>query len=86
MILQYRDLRRLQQSVIDDESVAASQRAQVANSVGSCQARLAELQMQIYSSERVKRMESALGKALDRLPQDVAEAFLDHYARLLDQK
>jgi hypothetical protein len=83
LVLQYRDLRRLQAKVIDDDSVPPNQKAQVANTVGSTQARLADLQNSIYSSERIKKIEAALGKVLDKLPEDAATAFLDHYEGLL---
>lgn len=84
LMLQYQALRKLQTDTIEDTGTPANQKAQVANSVGSVLARLADLQVSVHNSERVKKIETALGKVLDRLPETEAKAFLDHYAALLD--
>ena len=84
LILQYQAVRALQGSVIDDETIPVNQRAQVANSVASSLSKIAELQMEIYTSERFKRIETLLIRHLTKLPEDTAAAFLDDYEKLLE--
>ena len=85
LVLQYRAVKALQGRVIDDLETPANQRAQVANAVASSLARLADLQMTIYTSERFKRIETLLIRHLRKLPEDMAAQFLDDYEELLEQ-
>ena len=85
LILQFQAVRELQNAIIDDESVPANQKAQVANSVASVLGSIAELQNKIYSSERFKRIETLLIRHLNKLPEDVAAAFLEDYEAVLEK-
>lgn len=85
LILQFQAVRELQNTIIDDESVPANQKAQVANSVASVLGSIAELQNKIYSSERFKRIETLLIRHLNKLPEDVAAAFLEDYEAVLEK-
>lgn len=85
LVLQYRAVKALQGRVIDDLETPANQRAQVANAVASSLARLADLQMTIYTSERFKRIETLLIRHLRKLPEDMAAQFLDDYEELLER-
>lgn len=83
MLLQYHALRAVQNNVLSNDEVAVNQQAQMANSVGSLLARLAELQVSVYTSERFKRIENLLIRSMRQLPEDRALAFLDEYEKSL---
>ncbi|MEY2688983.1 MAG: hypothetical protein RL375_3181 [Pseudomonadota bacterium] len=83
LLLQFHALREMQREVIDDNEIPANQKAQVANSVGSILAKLADLQNTVYSSERFKKVENMLVRHLMALNEDVAAKFLDDYQDLL---
>ena len=84
LILQFQAVRTLQNTILDDISVPANQKAQVANSVAGVLSTLADLQNKTYSSERFKRIETLLVRHLSKLPEDTAAAFLEDYERILD--
>ena len=83
LILQFQAVRTLQNTILDDESVPANQKAQVANSVASVLGSIADLQNKVYSSERFKRIETLLIRHLNKLPEDTAAAFLEDYEQLV---
>lgn len=83
LILQFQAVRTLQNTILDDLSVPANQKAQVANSVASVLGSIADLQNKVYSSERFKRIETLLIRHLNKLPEDVAAAFLEDYEQLV---
>ena len=83
LILQFQAVRTLQNTILDDISVPATQKAQVANSVASVLGSIADLQNKVYSSERFKRIETLLIRHLNKLPEDVAAAFLEDYEQLV---
>lgn len=85
MLLQYHNLRELQGSVMDDETVPVNQRAQVANTVAATLKTLGDQQIELYSSERFKDIENLLVRSLDKLPEDVAAAFLVEYEKILQR-
>lgn len=85
LILQFQAVRTLQNTILDDESVPANQKAQVANSVASVLGSIADLQNKVYSSERFKRIETLLIRHLNKLPEDVAAAFLEDYEQLVSK-
>lgn len=84
MLLQLHQLRALQTTVLTDETIALNQRAQVANSVANALDKLSQRQEEIWSSERFKGIENLLVRTLTKLPEDLAEQFLNDYERLLD--
>lgn len=79
MLLQFHSLRSLQNEVLNDDDQPLNQRAQVANATAASLNKLADLQESLYSSERFKMVERLLIRALRKLPEDVASAFLDDY-------
>lgn len=83
LILQYQAVRSLQNSIFDDETVPANQKAQVANSVASVLSSLADLQNKTYTSERFKRIETLLIRHLSKLPEETAAVFLEDYEQTL---
>lgn len=83
MLLQYHVLRAMQGAVIEDVDVPVNQRAQVANTVAATLKTLGEQQIELYSSERFKAIENLLIRTLDKLPEDLAAAFLVDYEKIL---
>ena len=75
----------LQTSVIAS-GAPANQKAQIVNSVASILTGLAKLQMDIYTSERLKDIEAALLKALRKLPIEEQAEFLAFYEKLLKKE
>lgn len=75
--LQYRAAMILLDSVQDDKSVPANQRAQVLNSVRTTLSDIIKQQKIVYSAERLKRYESAFLKVLDKLGDLVEPAARD---------
>jgi hypothetical protein len=85
LVLQYHTVRALQNDVLQQEEIPLNQRAQLANSVSSVLSKLADLQNEIYSSERFKVVENLLIRMLSRLPENVAAQFLAEYEDALNR-
>lgn len=85
LVLQVLALQALQARTIADDSVAANQRAQVANSLSAALTNLVKVQQEVYSSERLKKMEALLIEHLQRLPKEVSAAFLADYEQALSR-
>ena len=85
LLLQYHCVRELQNEVISDDTIPPNQRAQVANSVASVLNKIAELQTEVYTSERFKNIENLLVRTLSKLPEDLAAEFLDQYELLINK-
>lgn len=82
LLTQYARVKRLQEDVLNDDSVPANQRAQVAGAVASTLQQLIKMQVEFSTSERFKAIEALMIKAMRKLPKDVAEEFLAEYERL----
>lgn len=82
LLAQYARVKRLQEEVLNDDSVPANQRAQVAGAVASTLQQLIKMQVEFSTSERFKAIEALMIKAMRKLPKDVAEEFLEEYERL----
>lgn len=85
MLLQFHSTRSLQSDVITEEGIPANQRAQVANAVAACLAKLTEMQERLYTSERLKMCEKVLIRCLAKLPDEVVEEFLALYKAELEK-
>lgn len=83
LLLQFHNLRALQNQVLNDDTLPLNQRAQVANSVANVLENLTSRQEKIYSSERFKLIENLLIRHLNLLPEATAEAFIVEYERIL---
>lgn len=86
IILHFHTARALQAAVMSEEGVPANQRAQVANSVASAIKSLADLQIQIYTTERFKNIENLLIETLNELPEEQRKLFIDKYEGVLREK
>lgn len=81
--LQVLALKELQARVLGDFSTAANQKAQVANSLSAALANLVKVQDNVYTAERLKKIESLLLDAVQELPAQEMQTFLDEYERAL---
>lgn len=61
-----------------------NQQAQVVNSLGALVKQLGSLQMRLYDSERLKKLETALIEMLADLPEEQQNSFLARYKELTD--
>lgn len=84
LVLQLRMSQALQTNIIDDDRVPANQKAQVMNSVASTIQQITKMQGEIYTSERLKRIESALIKQLNQWPEDQTRTFFERYTEILN--
>lgn len=83
LVLQLITVQNLQHITLSDENVPANQQAQTANTVAAALATLSKLQAEVYTSERVKRLEQILIESLNTLPKEAQETFLDLYEERL---
>ncbi len=81
--MQYRSAMVLLQSIQEDTSVPANQRAQVLNSVRSTLSEIVKQQKGVYNAERLKRYESAFLKVLQKLDPEMTRVFFDLYGEFL---
>lgn len=84
LALQFKQAKSLYADILDDEDVAANQKAQVLNSCTTIIATITKTQTELYNAERLKKLESAMLKALKTLPLTEQEAFMDLYAGYLN--
>lgn len=78
----YRDAKHLLSEVSASADTPANQKAQVLNSVISLIERISRLRTDLYSAERMRRMEQTLIRVLRGFPQ-LQEEFLEAYERAL---
>lgn len=79
LVLQMQALQCLQQRTLEDPEVPANQAAQCANALSSSLAGLSKMQSEVYTSERLKRVEAILIQCLNTLPMETQTAFLAEY-------
>lgn len=85
LMLQYQTLKAAQREALDDPETTTSAKASISNSVSSTLAKVASLQIEIYSSERFKNIEMALIRLLGKLPEDQAREFLEEYKKVIQR-
>lgn len=61
-----------------DSATPMNQRAQVQNSLSNIITTLAKVQMELYTSERIKRIQSVVVKVMKRQSEEVQKAFFDN--------
>lgn len=84
LVLQVQALQALQQRVLTDNEAPANQQAQVANSLSSALVNLVKVQTEVYTSERLKRLERCLVDCVQTLPTDAQEQFFAQYEATLE--
>lgn len=82
LVIQYLAIKAMLAKIADDPLTPANQRAQVANSVTSILGDMTKMQNSLYSSERVKKLEAAMIKALESAPVEARQVFLDRYEEI----
>lgn len=85
LVLQVQALQALQNAVIQDEDTPANQRSQCASALSSALVNLVKLQNDLYTSERLKKIEAALITCLGELPMESQEGFLVAYETAISQ-
>ncbi len=83
LTLQLRSAQALQQIVLDDALTPANQKAQVMNSVSSTLQQLVKMQIDYYTPERLKKIEAALIKALNKFETEQTKEFFRRYEEIL---
>jgi len=79
MVLQYRKVCLLQESVLQNDEIPPNQRAQVVNSCASALESLVKMQERYHHSERLKQIEVKLIELLNRLPPELTQEFFGWY-------
>lgn len=79
LVRQLAHVQKLQKDVLTDDDTPANQRAQVAGQVGSVLATLSKLQADVYTSERLKKIEAILIECISTLPMATQTQFFDDY-------
>lgn len=83
LLLQYQKAKVLQEDANKPNAdVPMNQRAQVQNSLGNLLERLGKMQIELYSSEALKRLKAAVIKVVKAQPKEFQAAFFE----LLDQE
>lgn len=84
LVLQVLALQQMQQAVLSDTETPANQKAQVANSLSQALANLVKVQGDVYTTERLKKIEQALAETINGIPDKAnREAFMDAYGKAL---
>lgn len=86
LVLQMLQTQRLQSDVLKDDETPANQRAQVANAVAAIIAQLAKLQTEVYTSERLKRIEQVVIEAVRSMPLEQQANWMAGYRRLCGER
>ena len=79
LVLQMLSTQELQADVLTDDEVPANQRAQVANAVATILANLIKLQSEVYTSERLKKIEQVLIASVGLFPDTIGQSFFEAY-------
>lgn len=86
LMLQLRTAQALQSRVIKDDLTPANQKAQVIGSVASTIQNLVKMQLEYYTPERLKHIESALIATLNEWPAEMTQKFFEQYEKILERK
>lgn len=82
-MFQLKKAKILQSQVNEDEETPANQKAQIQNSLNNIITNLSKHQINLYTSERMKRMEGALIRVLKTLTKAEQTAFMESYGQEL---
>ena len=83
LVLQLLTMQKLQRDVLVDTDIPANQRSQVASGVAAILAQLVKLQGDVYTSERLKKVEQILAEVVRGLPVAQQEEWLESYRSAL---
>jgi hypothetical protein len=82
MVQQLQVAKDLQDETLSDTDTPANQKAQVLNATASAIQQLVKMQVDLQRDEQLKRMESALLKAVATLTPETQSVFFDTYQQL----
>jgi hypothetical protein len=83
LVLQVQALQALQARVIEDPDVPVNQIAQCAGALSAALVNLVKLQTDVYTSDRLKRIEAVLVECVQTLPMQTQGEFFDRYEAAL---
>lgn len=86
LVLQLLTVQKLQREVLAESDIPANQKAQTVNAVAANLATLAKLQTEVYTSERLKKIEQILISVLQVMPLEQQESFLTAYEEALGRQ
>ncbi len=85
-LLQFQAAKVLQADAADEDSgTPMNQRAQVQNSIANILSTLGKIQMELYDSEKLKRLTAATVKAVKLLSPEAQKAFFEAFQADLEQ-
>lgn len=79
LVLQLLTAQKLQTDTLANEDIPANQKSQVIGTVASALGVLGKLQVEVYTSERLKKVEAVLIGVLKGLPHKAQDEFLTAY-------
>lgn len=79
----YKSAKDLLDSVLTDSDVPTNQRAQVLNSVSALIQQIAKTRTDVYTAERLRKLEQALIRTLYDISPELKEQFMADYERAL---
>lgn len=79
----YKSAKDLLDSVLTDSDVPTNQRAQVLNSVSALIQQIAKTRTEVYTAERLRKLEQALIRTLYDISPELKEQFMADYERAL---
>lgn len=85
LVLQVLALQSLQNRVLTDDDVPANQQAQVANALSGALTTLVKLQADVFTTERLKRLEAIFVDAINALPEEVKHEAIARYTEMLEK-
>jgi hypothetical protein len=81
VVLLFLSSKALFDDVLGDDEVPTNQKAQVANSCSANLQQLVKMQLDLYTTERIKAIEAALTKTLKTLPIEAQQKFFEEYEK-----
>lgn len=84
LALQFKQAKALYAAAETDETTPMNQKAQVLNSLSTIIAAISKTSAEVYSVERLKKLEAATLHALEFLPRESKERFFDLYEQYLE--
>lgn len=85
LVLQVLALQSLQNRVLTDDEAPPNQQAQVANALSGALTTLVKLQADVYTTERLKRLEAIFVDAINSLPEEAKHEAVARYTALLEK-
>lgn len=83
LLRHYKRVERLAKDVLSDPDIPPNQQAAVMNTLNSLLTQIAKTRTELYTAERMKRIEQTLLFVLKTLPKQAQQDFLEEYEREL---